>query len=367
MTATQWLEVLTSYSLQVFVVILAGWVLERSVASTADRCAIWNICFFSILILGGVAVLLPRLHLIQPWSQLRPQALLSFSAAQAVIGKCLLAVWCLGASVAILKWVARGHFMRRLLNRCEQIPPHEVRQLLHVADSKVTNQILPRLLISDLITGPFCCQLHHPVIVLPRFLLDGSREELRHVLVHELEHLKTNHPVHLFLQNLAQVVCWFHPAVGCAARRASLTREFVCDDAAAAQGADSAAYLRTLLHIAERCEQGTHAPAIGFGRTPSEIVLRAHRMVDLSNPKTSKNRRGWMAKRMAICVLLLIAGLMTQIWIPSDPLASSRSIWSPWPTWTAKSLHCFGLCVRDYEPFDSQVQLFELQRDYSSN
>ena len=51
-------------------------------------------------------------------------------------------------------------------------------------------------------------------------------------------------------------------------------REFTCDEAAASHGADVAGYLRTLLHIAERCEQKGNPSAIGFGRTPSEIVLQ---------------------------------------------------------------------------------------------
>lgn len=366
MTATQSLEVLASYSLQVLVVIIAGKCLERSLAHMSDRCAVWNTCFFSILMLGGAAVLLPRLHLIQPWSQLRPQALLTVTATQAVVGKLLLAIWCIGASLAILKWIARGHYLRRSLTRCEQLPPPLVRQLLRLTDTELPDRDLPRLLISNEAAGPFCWQLHRPTILLPRFLLEGSRDDLRHVLVHELEHLKTNHPLQLFLQHLAQVVCWFHPAVASAARQASLTREFTCDDAAAAQGADSAAYLRTLLHIAERCEQNKHAPVIGFGRSPSEIVLRAHRLVVLAKKIPLKGQGGWLGRKTATGILLFVAGLMTQVWIPSDPLSSSRSVWSPWPTWTAKSLHCLGWSLRDYELFDCRVQLYELQQEHES-
>ena len=218
MTATQWLEVLASYSLQVLIVIATGKLLERAVAQTSDRYAIWNLCFFSVLVLGCGALLLPRLHLIQPWSRVEPHTLLTVSAAQAVIGRCLLAVWCIGASVSLIRWIARGRLVRRTLRRCERLPSADVQQLLGLTDSADERLKQHTVLISDEADGPFCWQLHQPTVVLPRFLLEGRTEDLRHVLLHELEHLKTNHPIQLFWQHLAQVVCWFHPAVWDAGR-----------------------------------------------------------------------------------------------------------------------------------------------------
>jgi beta-lactamase regulating signal transducer with metallopeptidase domain len=360
MTATQWLEVIASYSLQVLIVVAAGNWLERAVVRSSDRCAVWNTCFFSILVLGCAALLLPRLHLIQPWSQLEPHTLLTFSDALTAIGQLLLATWFVGASVSLIKWLARGRQLRRALSHCTSLPAQHVQLLLGITNSELSNRSLPSVLISDEVDGPFCWQLHQATVVLPRYLLEGSRDDIRHVLIHELEHLKTNHPFQLFLQHLAEVVCWFHPAVWKASERASLMREFTCDDAAAAEGANSAAYLRTLLHIAERCGQRKNASTIGFGRTPSEIVVRARRLVDLANGMQLRRRHGLLGRKSAMLILLLLTCLLTQLWVPCDTLASSRSIWSPWPAWTANSLHCFGYCLRDYEVFDRRVQPYEI-------
>jgi len=365
MTATQWLEVLVSYSLQVVTVIAAGSLLERAVARSSDRCTIWNICFFSVLILGCGALLLPRLHLIQPWSRVEPRTLLTVSAAQAVIGRCLLAVWCIGASVSLIRWMVRGRLVRGILRRCECLPSTDVQRLLGPTNS--ADDCLDQLavLISDETEGPFCWQLHQPTVVLPRFLLEGGTDDLRHVLLHEIEHLKTNHPIHLFWQQLAQVVCWFHPAVWNAGSRATLMREFMCDEAAASEGADVAGYLRTLLHIAERCEQKRNPSAIGFGRTSSEIVLRARRLVKLANGAGQPSQRGWLGRKGVSFILTGVTVLAFFLWIPTDPLASSRSVWSPWPKWTAESLHCFGCNLRDYEQYDRRTQLYEIMQDAS--
>jgi beta-lactamase regulating signal transducer with metallopeptidase domain len=232
--------------------------------------------------------------------------------------------------------------------------------LLATIETPVADIDLPIILVSDELEGPYCWQLHRPAIVLPRFLLEGSPDDLRNVLIHEMEHLKTKHPFQLFMQQLAQVVCWFHPAVWNASWRASLAREFSCDDAAAAEGANSAAYLRTLLHIAERCEQNKHASTFGFGRSSSEIVIRANRLLQLAKELKNGAQRGFLSRNAAAGILLLMTVVMSQVWLPSNPMSSSRSAYSPWPTWTAEVVHCFGYKLRDYEQFDRRAQPYEL-------
>jgi len=363
MNATQWLEVLASYSLQVLAVIVVCTLLERAVAKTADRCALWSSCFMCVLLLGCAVLVLPRIHLIQPWSRLDPHLVLTVSAAQDYLGRLLLATWSLGATVSMVLWVVRSHRLRRILANCEQLPSTEVERLFGEANLAQRLDRLPIVLVSDDCSGPFCRQFHEPTVVLPRFVLEGSHEDLRHVLLHEFEHLATHHPLQLFWQQLVQVACWFHPAVWNAATRASLMREFSCDEAATSHGADSAAYLRTLLRIAERCEQNRVVGAIGFGRSPSEIVLRARWLVDLAKDGKEQTRRGLVGKRMAIAVLFVVTLLIGMISVPSDPLASPRAMLSPWPRWTAQAAHCFGVSLRDFELYDRRSQIFEVIRD----
>jgi bla regulator protein blaR1 len=74
--------------------------------------------------------------------------------------------------------------------------------------------------------------------------------------------------------------------------------------------------------------------------------------------------RGWLGRKTANCILIGVTCLLCLVWIPSDPLASSRSMWSPWPKkWTAKSLHCFGFNLRDYEQYDRRIQIYEILRE----
>lgn len=362
MTPTQILEVVASFSLQVLIVLAVGKLLEGKVRRSVDRCAVWTACFYSVLLLGCAALFLPRLHLVQPWASLGASELLAVASAQNLIGRAVIAIWSVGASFLLIRWIARSYLLRRSMCGCEQLPKEEVQRLMDVADVPFPEEQLPVVLISDQIDGPYCRQLHRPTIVLPRFLLAGDKADLRNVLLHEIEHLRTNHPLQLFLQQVVQVLCWFHPMVWSAGWQASLTREFACDDAAAENGANSAAYLRTLLHIAERCESAGHSSVIRFGRTRPEIVIRAQRLVKLAKEPGSGRTYRRFGRRAATALLLFTTCLLSQVWLPIDALASSRSTYSPWPSWTAAFFHSFGCNLRDYESFDSRVQMYELRR-----
>jgi beta-lactamase regulating signal transducer with metallopeptidase domain len=201
--------------------------------------------------------------------------------------------------------------------------------------------------------------LHRPVVVIPQVLLDGPPDDWRNVLIHELAHLRGNHPLQLFVEHIVQLVCWFHPAVWQASNRASLVREYVCDDAVLEAGVQCSTYLKTLLNVAEFAEIAKKPLAISFGKKTTELILRAQRLVEMAAGLNPINGRQFLSRRAAATSLVLIAMGLAQVGIPTDPSASSRSEWSSWPTWSARCLHCFGVTVRDYDVFDRRTRAFE--------
>jgi len=362
MTTTQWLEVLLSFSLQVTLVLIVAYMLDRNARDSHTRSSIWTTVFWSVLLLVCSAVLLLRLHLFQPWSWLRPESVYSVVEAQILIGRLLLHIWGLGVGVGFVRWARQGYLLHRTLKRSVSATSPEQERLLSLggfAMETTSRTRTPRILISDEIDGPFCWQFHEPTIVLPRFILAGSNDDLSHVMMHELEHLNTHHPLQLFLQNVVQVICWFHPLVWRATRHVSLIREFACDDAVLASGKNTVAYLRTLLRIAERSEPNN--ARLGFGRNRSEVIIRTRRLVSVTD---STPKAEWKLTRFASVSLLLFASVLaSQVWLPVDALASSRTVWSPWPTWSATTLHSFGINARDYQPFEHRVLIHELRED----
>ncbi len=94
--------------------------------------------------------------------------------------------------------------------------------------------------------------------------------------------------------------------------------------------------------------------AMPIFRQPSQMMLRAQRLAMVN--REVQPRPSFVIS--FIVVLLAIA--CSQLWLPLNPLASKQSRWSAWPTWSAAVLHELGVSARDYEPFDPQLDLYEV-------
>ncbi|MFC1758094.1 hypothetical protein ACFL2H_04910 [Planctomycetota bacterium] len=114
---------------------------------------------------------------------------------------------------------------------------------------------------------------------------------------------------------------------------------------------DAVAYLRSLVRLAEIGATPSSGLATGaaFVGARSVVQQRAKRISDWndlplqSRPSTS---RGTLISVLAILLCTVVA---MAIWIPLNPMASRRSIWSPWPHVSTEVLQTFGIAVTDYE------------------
>ena len=195
--------------------------------------------------------------------------------------------------------------------------------------------------------GPFCWQFQRPTIVLPEVVLAFPGEEIAAVIRHESVHLCNAHPLWLFVQRLIEATLWFHPAVWWAGRQASATREFACDHQAAPTPESAAALLRSLLRLAQldcRLTPSSLASA-ATGASPSVLAERARR---LSGANVARSH-GHARLNWTLVPVLISCAAVTMLWVPIDFGASTRSLWSPWPSWSARALQSVGITARDYE------------------
>jgi bla regulator protein BlaR1 len=354
-TTTQFLQWFSSYAFQSALVIGVAAGLDRWSSASTAKTRVWMACFVSLLGLLAVGLLLPHAQWVNPWAAAPKTTVLAAAEAEQRIGTLVLRVWLFGVAVMAARLAI--HFVRvqRFISSQPPVPADIDRGLrelvspeaLVAAGKPVAFYIGPEEM------GPFCYQFHRPLVFLPASLLAGDPQELRHVLQHELTHLQTEHPLQLFLQKTTQCVLWFHPLVWVASGRANLVREFVCDDAAANGGASTAAYLRTLLGIVERQRRFTQS-RLALGRSVSEVRIRAARLVAHHNSGCSQRQYPVAA------ATLVTACAASFLWLPTDPLMSNRSAFSPWPTWSAAALHVLELPVQDFQPFDARTKPHEL-------
>lgn len=108
----------------------------------------------------------------------------------------------------------------------------------------------PPLVVQQGVSGPAVMGFLRPVVVLPADLVNGSREQLEHVLLHELAHVRRRDPMVAFACQVLLLCYWFHPGVWWARRRLALLRELCCDHTVASVLRDATPrYRDTLLRL----------------------------------------------------------------------------------------------------------------------
>jgi len=382
-TPNQFLELAASISVQVALLVLVTAGLSRLV-NESGQCRLWAVCHAAILSLLAVALVFPHFRWFQPWSYLSSSRTAELVAVEAPLGRLLLLVWLIGCGASVAVFVFRNVQAARFLRTCQPIPGSE-RLLPDGAEAgspserdksgqtqnrgaaltfwgrwpRAERSMDVMLLTSSRLAAPFCWQFHRPFIVIPEFIVKDDPEALHFVVRHEWEHLRTGHPLQLFLQRIVETLFWYHPMVWWASRQSDVAREFLCDDAAIESPKQISRYLRALLRIIEQgAGHRALVAALPFSRAGGTIARRARRLAAIA--QDSPLRRWEVPERVAVAGLFLAAAFCFFVWIPVDVMASTRSHWSPWPKWSAHVLHDFGIQARDFEIYDRRVDLHEL-------
>lgn len=361
MSALHWFQFLISFAIQAAIVTIIACRIERLCKNATTKTRLWTSYYLCIVGLLVAGLLLPHIHWTNPWQYMNDRNLLRVVHIENAAVSLLLCVWLLGVVWLAISWTYGSRQLNLFIRKCRCATGDELAAIAAATPAPLRNaggRSIEFRILPDSI-APFCYQLHRPLVLLPRAVVTGDADDLRQILQHELTHLHTQHPVQVFIQRSVQTLLWFMPSVWTAGRLARLAREFVCDEAAV-DGAEAAArYLRMLLRYA-RCENECDAAVLNAVRSPHELNVRAHRLASCDGDSDAGVRR------FAPALLLLVALTATQLWIPTHPLASSKTWYSPWPHWTAAVLHAFDIPVRDFDPFDSRLQLHDLEKQGSS-
>ena len=196
---------------------------------------------------------------------LRTKALAGFlpEHAWAPSWRWLLGIWLCGALVLALRALIGAIRTQRALRLADGGDISS-----EVVDAVKTRLgIRRRLLVieSELVDAPALHGLLRPVLLLPKgFSQAFDREELRHVVLHELWHLRRLDVAVNWVLSVVQALHWFNPLVWFAASRIREERELACDELALSclEEDERLGYGRTILKLLERFRAATPVPAL---------------------------------------------------------------------------------------------------------
>lgn len=139
----------------------------------------------------------------------------------------------------------------------------------------------PVFLESATVQSPLTCGWIRPYLLIPTGMQDSFSEvEIRHMLLHELQHQKLHHSRLNLVSILFLIVYWFHPLIWFARKKMIVDRELACDAAVIESiGVEHRkAYGKTLLHFIEKNGEN-QSVQLGVGGTKKQIEERIRSIV----------------------------------------------------------------------------------------
>lgn len=258
----------------------------------------------------------------------------------------LLALWLAGLLAAAahwaFRWIRTGQWIRQL----GPVSQPRVHALLAEGCRAFGIRQPPGLRQFPDNRTPALAGLWKPVLLLPHSLLDKSSEAaLRHVLWHELAHLKRRDPWILSLARFACMVHWYNPAAWWISRQLARTCEPASDALALRHLHEApAAYARTLLGLMEQNPSSAQAWVLGILESGSSAGSRIKLLL--------KARPGRIALGSALAAILFFACLG----LTSRP---SGSVLSPVPETLVIEIESKLVEITDPENAAARQQLEE--------
>lgn len=148
-----------------------------------------------------------------------------------------------------------------------------------------------QLCVSGEVARPSILGFFHPRVLLPQGILEAlSPQELRHVVLHEMEHLHRADDWTNLLQKVGLLLFPLNPVLLWVERRLCAERELACDDRVIHSAAGRKAYALCLTHLAEfSLLRRSFSLVLGAFERRSELVRRIHRI--LQQPGRTMSRK----------------------------------------------------------------------------
>lgn len=158
-------------------------------------------------------------------------------------------IWAVGAVVSVTFFVVRYVMWGRILR--EALPIQKVPDI----DEEMFTFMGIRVYVSDRIASPVTYGIFQQKVLLPKYYMDLTREQLKFILIHEKVHIDGHDNLNKFLVILAVCIHWFNPFAWLMYVCYNRDLELACDEKVIRQvGEDSREdYAGVLISLAQGC------------------------------------------------------------------------------------------------------------------
>lgn len=220
----------------------------------------------------------------------------------------IVALWCCGCVVMLLRWVRPWLRARCIVKAAAPASNSTEATALWnaAANARVNRRINVALTSQALEPGIF--GVFRPLLMWPEGLSQQLDEaQIQAIMAHEVEHVRRRDNLCSAVHAFVEVLFWFHPAVHWMRLKMSEERERACDERVLLQSAQPQKYAESILKVCAFCLESP-LPCVA-GVSGSDLKLRVLRILKHRSEKTLTTGRRILLSAMATCTIALPIGL----------------------------------------------------------
>lgn len=198
----------------------------------------------------------------------------------------LLTLWALGVAFLLIRLAGSTISTRRAIARARRgnVTSSELRALVDGCRQQLSISQPVEVIVCETLLTPALHGLVRPRLLLPaKVAANFEARELRHIILHELWHLRRYDVAVNWVLTLVQALHWFNPLVWFAVARIREEREITCDELALSclEEEERIGYGRTILKLLEGFRTASRVPAL-VGIVPHKRQMK-RRLIMISS------------------------------------------------------------------------------------
>lgn len=218
-------------------------------------------------------------------------------------------LWALGALFFSLRWIGGFVYLRGLRKQARLVNHPLWQKRIDKIGAYFGFGRKIHLMVSERIHSPMVIGHLKPIILLPvGFLTALSPSQVETILVHELAHIRRHDYLLNMIQQVLEILFFYHPAYWWLSQVLQDEREHCCDDIAINYSGDSLAYARALTELEQHRLVHTKL-AIGIQGRNNHMLGRIKRIMGVKQQNVNMNTRlvTFLIMSMSLCGLAWIA------------------------------------------------------------